>query len=287
MVGGWWLVGCWVRVLLAGGVAVSACVRPPSPPPESACEQVGRAQFLPAVPEASGVAYAGGLLWTHNDSDAPVLFSIDASGRPRAVTVAGADVRDWEDLASARCGEETCLYIADTGDNQESRERITIYQVPVPEPGSTTTQPATAIHARYPDGPHDAEALVVTRKAGTFFITKEAPTRVYTFAASQNPGETGTLRFFRTLNGMSRITGGAVSPDERWVALRSNRTLFLYTLDTFLDGGEPARIDLRPFNEPQGEGVTFGSDADLYLVSEGGGRNAAGVLLRIRCAAMR
>ena len=43
---------------------------------------------------------AGGVLWTHNDSDAPVLFRIDASGRAMPVTIAGADVRDWEDLAS-------------------------------------------------------------------------------------------------------------------------------------------------------------------------------------------
>jgi hypothetical protein len=273
-----------VRALLAGAVTAAACAGKSSPPPQSACEQVGRAQFLAAVPEASGIAYAGGLLWTHNDSDAPVLYSIDASGRPRAVTVAGADVRDWEDLGSARCGDETCLYIADIGDNQESRERITIYEVRVPEPGSTTTKPATAIHARYPDGSHDAEALVVTRNAGIFLITKETSPRVYTVAASQNPGETGTLRLFRTLTGMSRITGAAVSRDERWVALRSNRALFLYTLEAFVNGGEPARIDLRPFDEPQGEGVTFGSDADLYLVSEGGGKNAAGVLMRIHCA---
>jgi hypothetical protein len=276
-----------VRAYLAVVITAAACVRAPAQPPESACEQVGRAQFLPAVPEASGIALAGGVLWTHNDSDAPVLYSIDASGRPLPVAIAGADVRDWEDLASGPCAAGRCLYIADIGDNQESRERITIYEVPVPPAGSTSTTRATATHLRYSDGPHDAEALLVTKQIGILVITKELPPRVYTLAESKNPGETGTLKLLRILTEKVRITGAAVSTDERWVALRSNRMLLVYTLDDFVNGGEPARIDLRTFKEPQGEGVTFGSDADLYLVSEGGGKNAAGVLSRIHCAFLK
>jgi hypothetical protein len=286
--GGWW------RSVLALTVAAAACAGGQSQFPANGCVQVGTPQFLADVPEASGLTLAGGVLWTHNDSHAPVLFSVDASGRAAAVTVAGAKVLDWEDLAAGPCpgfAEATagdgCFFIADIGDNQESRERITIYQLPVPASGSTSTKPATAIHVRYPDGPHDAEAIVVTRKAGVFFVTKDALPRVYTFAASQDPGETGTLTLSRTLNEKVRITGAAVSPDERWVALRSNRTLFVYTLDDFVNGGEPVRLDLRTFKEPQGEGVAFGSDGDLYLVSEGGGRNAAGVLTRIHCAFLR
>jgi hypothetical protein len=259
-----------------------------TPSPASSCKQIGRPLFLPAVPEASGIAQAGGVLWTLNDSDAPVLFRLDASGRPTAVIVAGAEVRDWEDLAIARTLEGAdFLYIADIGDNRASRERITIYEVPVPAPGSTLTKPAFAVHVRYPDYPHDAEALLVTRKAGTFIITKEVPPRVYTFAVSQNPGETGTLGLFRTLNEKVRITGAAASVDERWVALRSNRALLVYTLDDFVKGGSPVRVDLTRFKEPQGEGVTFGSGGDLYLVSEGGGGDASGMLTRIHCAFVR
>ena len=59
----------------------------------------------------------------------------------------------------------------------------------MPAPGATATKPAVAIHVRYPDYPHDAEALLVTKRIGAFFITKEVPPRVYTFAASQEPGE--------------------------------------------------------------------------------------------------
>jgi hypothetical protein len=286
-----------VVVVLAAAVALSA----QAPPKSGACTPVGRSQWLPAVPEASGLALAGGALWTHNDSDAPVLFRLDASGRTTPVTVADATVRDWEDLAAGPCAAGTCLYIADIGDNRGARERITLYEVPTPAPGEASTKPAIAIHARYPDYPHDAEALL--RISGSaqlklspaslklspafFIVTKEVPTRIYTFAAPQQPGETATLKLVRTLKEKTRITGGAVSPDERWIALRSNGALLLYTVDDFVKGGEPIRVDLRSLKEPQGEGVAFGSGGELYLVSEGGGKNAAGMLTRVHCAFVR
>jgi hypothetical protein len=206
------------------------------------------------------------------------------------VTVAGAEVRDWEDVASASCPSsaktpegEACLYIADIGDNRGSRQRITIYQVPVPAPGSTSTKTAEAYHATYPDHPHDAEALLFT-KPGTFIITKEVPARVYQFRTSLKPGETSRLTLVRTLNERVRITGAAASADGRWIALRSNSALLLYKTDDFLKGGNPVRVDLSGLKEPQGEGVAFGRGGELYLVSEGGGSNAAGMLTRVHCA---
>jgi hypothetical protein len=263
--------------------AATAALGAQSTVPANTCALVGRPHFLPAVPEASGITQAAGVLWTHNDSNGPVLFRLDASGRSAPVAVAGAAVQDWEDLASAPCSSGTCLYIGDIGDNRGVRERITIYRVPLPGPDSTSTPPATAIHVRYPDGPHDAEALLVTRQAGTFVITKDMPSRVYHMSASANSGETGTLAFVRTLNEKIRITGAAASRDGRWVALRSNSRLLIYTLENFVKSRSPIRVDLAGVREPQGEGLTFGGAGELYLVSEGGRKNAGGVLTRIRC----
>lgn len=273
-----------VVIIFAAVIAVAAQAR------AQTCKPIGRPLFLPGVPEASGIAAAAGALWTHNDSDAPVLFRVDSGGRVTPVTVAGAQVRDWEDVASASCPPsakrttgEVCFYIADIGDNRGSRQRITIYQVPVPAPGATSTKTAEAYHATYPDHPHDAEALLFT-KSGTFIVTKEVPARVYQFGTSLKPGETARLTFIRTLNEKVRITGAAASPDGRWVALRSNTTLLLYKVDDFVKGAAPMRVDLQAFKEPQGEGVAFGRGGELYLVSEGGWSNAAGMLTRVHCA---
>jgi hypothetical protein len=271
------VLGIVVAIVMSGAVRAQT-------PAAASCKPVGRPQFLAAVPEASGLASAGGALWTHNDSGAPVLFRIE-SGRPTAVTIAGAEVRDWEDVAAGACGSGTCLYIADIGDNKGSRQRITIYEVPIPPAGSTSAQATSAISAKYPDSPHDAEALLVTRKLGMFVITKEAPPRIYQLPSKA--GETGTLKLLRTLPEKMRITGAAVSADERWIALRSNNTLLVYTLDEFSKGGMPVRIDLTSLKEPQGEGVAFGSGGDLFLISEGGGGEASGVLTRIHCAFVR
>ena len=251
--------------------------------PAPACVPMGRPLRLPAVPEASGVAQAAGALWTHNDSGAPVLFRISPDRRVTPVAVTGASVVDWEDIAAGTCSGAECLYIADIGDNRVSRQRITIYQVAMPPPGTTSTPAARAFHATYPDAPHDAEALLVTRDA-TFIITKNVPPRVYRLESPVQPGGIGKLSLFGVLKETVRITAAAASPDGRWIALRSNGTLLVYTTDGFLKRGSPIRVDLASLNEPQGEGLTFGSGGDLYLVSEGRGKGAAGMLTRVHCA---
>jgi hypothetical protein len=271
--------GVVVAIAAAGALSAQA------PSPAASCTAIGRPQSLTAVPEASGIAEAAGAWWTHNDTHAPVLFRLDGSGHTTPVTVSGATVIDWEDLAAAGCPTavgDRCLYVADIGDNRASRQRITIYTVPIPRAGSTSTDRATAYHAAYPDSPRDAEAFLVTR-AGMFVITKEAPPRVYRFQVASKPGDITTLTFVRTLNETVRMTGAAASFTEDLVALRSNRFLFLYKTDDFVKGSNSIRVDLAGFKEPQGEGVAFGRGGEIYLVSEGGGKGAPGLVTRIQC----
>ena len=75
----------------------------------------------------------------------------------------GAQVENWEDIAVGPCPQGTCLYIADIGDNKATTETITVYRAPEPAPGDTRPSTPSA-HAIYPDGPQDAEALVVLPK---------------------------------------------------------------------------------------------------------------------------
>jgi hypothetical protein len=252
----------------------------------SFCRPAAKPQFLPDVPEASGVAVGRavpGTLWTINDSGEPLLFRLAGSGKPARVGVAGGTLTDWEDLAIAKCPTGECLYIGDIGDNRGSRSQITIYRVPEPADGSSSTKQVETFHARYPDHPHDAEAFLIIADE-LIIITKEMPSRIYRSTSPLKPGTTTRLEFVRALVERSRITGAAASADGRWVALRSNTMMMLFRQEEFLKGGTPIKIDLTSLKEPQGEGIAFGPANDVYLVSEGGDDTVAGMVLRLHCA---
>src|SRR5688572_3102910 len=166
-----------------------ACAEDPVPEPPtkqpvcSAPEITGR---LPStLSEASGLAASAahaGVLWVVTDGGAPILNAIDSTGNIRSrILVRGAAKRDWESLAIAKCGQQDCLYIGDIGDNLRSRSAIAIYRVIEPSPTDSTTARADRFVFRYPDGPHDAEAIFVLPNEQLFVITKgrSEPISVY------------------------------------------------------------------------------------------------------------
>ena len=87
------------------------------------------------VKESSGVTHSRrnpGVFWTHNDSgDDAKLFAFDKKGRHLGTyTVAGADNRDWEEIASVSVDGKHFLLICDTGDNDRTRPFVTLYLAP-------------------------------------------------------------------------------------------------------------------------------------------------------------
>jgi hypothetical protein len=251
---------------------------------------------LQGVHESSGLALSAGgdALWTHNDSGRPVLHLVGMDGRERGrVTVAGATLRDWEDVAAGPCpGSGRCLYVGDIGDNQASRTRITIYRVPEPAPGDAQSRPAEALAASYPDGAHDAEALFVLPDGGVYVVTKgeTGGIGVYRLPRTARPGAVARLEPVAELRAGAvdrhdRITGAAASPDGQWIALRTLRQVDFYHTGDLSSGrlGAPLTYDLRPLNEPQGEAVELGPDGVVYLSSEGGKKETPATLSRLTC----
>jgi hypothetical protein len=269
------------------------------------CQLAGRPVSLPGdVREASGAAASrrtAGVFWTHNDSGDPELFAVDSSGRlVGRVRVGGGVVEDWEDVAAGPCtgGGGNCLYVADIGDNRAARGSVTVYRFPEPAPGDSVSAPAEALAARYPDGAHDAEAIFVlpgdsASPAGVYVLTKgeTGPVALYRLPATARPGTTATLERVRALAAdpakrRERITGAAASADGRWVAVRTLNELRIYDARRLVGAGAapaPRIVDLRPLDEPQGEGVSFTPDGGVVLTSEGGGKNRPGMLTRLAC----
>jgi hypothetical protein len=239
-----------------------------------------------SVSEASGLAASvlrAGVFFTHGDRGGdPVLVSFDADGQLLDEhLVVNADNEDWEDVAAAPCPDEgQCLYVGDIGDNDGSRANVTVYVVREPEPGDARIRAVERYVAVYPDGPVDAETLLVHPCSGRIsLITKasDGSSRVYQFPPLAEIDGTVTLQEVAqlTLAGPTAesraATGGAFDRDGDRVVVRTTDRIFEWTVDP----GEPdahwsdAPTELVGTTERNGEGVTFADDGDLYTVGEG------------------
>jgi hypothetical protein len=196
-----------------------------------------------SITESSGLVASRtspGAYWTHNDSgDGPFIYALDTRGDSLGVfRVTGAQAYDWEDIAIGPGPQpnQSYLYIADIGDNDELRSEIVVYRVLEPaltagdrqstktRPG--TTAPAEAIRLRYPDGKHNAETLLVHPTTGNVYIVTKVMIANPVVYEAVTPFVAGKLIAMRRIGEVrvpslfgGMITGGSVSPDGRRVAL--------------------------------------------------------------------
>jgi hypothetical protein len=172
------------------------------------------------------------LLWSHDDSGAgPDLYGLRTDGRVAAhPQVTGAQAVDWEDIAAGlgRDGQPL-LYIGDIGDNAAARSTIDVYRVPEPKVGDAATAPADRLTLRYPDRPHDAEALLVDPiRADLIVVTKViGSARAYRTSALE-PAGAYTLTVGPVV-AASFVTAGDVSADGRIVVLRGYDRVWVWS----------------------------------------------------------
>lgn len=293
------IILCSLIVLTAAASSAPLHGAPPAQAPGAApqCRVSGTPVIVAELTEGSGLAASRtvpGRFWSHNDSGMPILFAIDSQGKVIGqLRLEGASVTDWEALAVGPCEEGSCIYVGDIGDNEADRDRITVYRVPEPTgtPGSARVK--EAFHGAYPDGAHDAEALLISPEGRLYIVTKGETGRValYRFPAQLRAGETmrlervGAPRDDGRVGAAQRVTDGSMSAGGEWVALRTATQLTLYRAAELLAGNwRPAgRVDLRPLREPQGEGVAFDASGDLFVAGEGGGGKRGGSFARLEC----
>lgn len=216
------------------------------------------------------------------------VWAVDDGGREVAVhrldercsvvetRTADIDPYDVEDLA---VGPDGALWVADTGDNSRDRETVAVVVLPA-------TGDARLHRLTYPDGPHDAEALLVDGSGVPHVITKEAgaPAGVYrTAAPPEGPGPTPLERVGELVLpaseseggplgdlGTRTVTGAGATADGSVVALRTYTDAWLYAVP---DGDLAAALAADPVpvplpGEPQGEAVAFAADGALLSASE-------------------
>lgn len=232
------------------------------------------------APESSGAAAStveDGLYYTLNDAGgAATLLMFDETGDFRGEQlVEGATNTDWEDLASGPCpaavDAASCLYIADIGDNDGARDTITLWVVPET---SETIVDAVACTLAYPDGPRDAETLLVTpagaEGAGTVrVVSKESDgeAKIFKQAALACGDEPGALQLEAEVQLDGPATGGVMT--ESVVVLRTLSSAWawqdcVFSADTW--NSPPERIDLG--SDPQGEAIGVTMDGGFITTSE-------------------
>ncbi len=166
------------------------------------------------------------------------------------------------------------------------RSEIIIYRVPEPAKAGGSAQVDGVFRASYPDGAHDAEALLAAPDGTLYIVTKGDTGHVALYRFPRELSAGTAMRLERVGAPLSkgepaqdaRITDGAISPDGEWVVLRTRAALTFYRAAEFLKGNfrEARRVDLKPLGEPQGEAVAFGPSRNGVCRRRGRRKVAAG-----------
>jgi hypothetical protein len=264
-----------LTVLTAGATLTLAAAQPTAPAPVEQCQVADE-----RLAELSGLA-ADGVSW----------YAVADGGRRLQVVVLRRDCRvqrmitaavdpfDVEDLARGKDGR---LWLADIGDNGRDRDTIALHVL------SPQGMPEL-YRLTYPDGQHDAEALLLDRDDRPYVITKEVfgGAGVYRpagplSATGPTPLErvaTVRMRSSDTPGGPSSsfaatvVTGAAASDEGSVIAVRTYTDAYLYAVPdgdvVAALGSEPLRVPLP--DEPQGEAIAFEPDGTLLSASERAG----------------
>lgn len=240
------------------------------------------------IHESSGVAASlahPGIYWTVNDGGPPAIFAFDRTGKARGYwRVTKARCFDWEALAIGPDGQ---LYVGDIGDNLRRRKEIIVYRVKEPDPSrsSAATSPAIPIRLRYPDGSHDAEAMLVHPRTGAIYIVTKARGRdaeTLVFRASP-PFASGinNMELVAELNlpnqsaitlMTGRITDASISADGRSVILCD----YFRAYESKLRGSRFDEIWKGPWTSmplagrAQGEAICYRADGKAIIATSEG-----------------
>lgn len=247
-----------------------------------------------AITEASGLVASRrnpGVLWVHNDSgDGPRLFAIGTYGELLGTYyLAGAQARDWEDIALGPGPEAGVdyLYVGEIGDNLRQYPEALLYRVP--EPAIAADQAAVvdtlggtvALRFQYPDGPENAEALLSDPLTGDLYVVTKTTDRavVYRMPPPHTPEMPLTLEQVARLDltgfepqdsPNQMIVAGDIAPSGRELLLKTYGYVYHWTRSSaavsFFEK-DPQRV---PYVlEPQGEAIAWAADGQGYFtVSE-------------------
>lgn len=265
----------------------------------------------PEISEMSGMVRSkrrDNLFWVHNDSgDSPRIFALDAQGLNIIPTfsrfsfygeepeegkslwqgfpVMFAEAEDWEDIAA----DEQYLYIADVGNNGNSRKDLAIYAVSEIDPTASTR---SAVIQKYPvfypeqesfppeNWHYDSESIF-TWQGNVYLITKHREGRGNVWQPGANLYRLDS-RFTEQPNALALIdhnplvtaaTGADVSPDGTMLAVISYSALWIFNAPQQGDSWLSSPATSYALNTDilrQAEAVAWMDDNTLLVTNEQG-----------------
>jgi hypothetical protein len=247
--------------------------------------------------EISGIAASGitpDVYYVHNDSgDTSRFFAMSPDGKLKSTIYYAGDpkakwhlgVYDCEDSAvgPGPAMGKSYVYLGDIGDNDAKRNYLTIYRMEEKAAWVTSdisTADAVPLHLKYPDGPRDAETLMVDPIEKLLYIVskRQDSVTVYTTPLNYKANDTVILTkrcklFFSGLKVFKWITAGDISKDGSQIVLKSYEKVYYWKRN----GNEPVWKTMQtkpeePFYVPekQGEAIGFTSDGKGYFTTSEG-----------------
>jgi hypothetical protein len=187
------------------------------------------------VDEASGIAESNsyrGYLWVELDNGNPPdlhLLKHDGS-HGSTIHLIGATNRDWEDLAVST-GPGTSkkyIYVAEIGDNNLAYSTYSIYRLQEPEPGKDSVSDFDKINFTYPDGRHDAEAILVDAVSRDIYIItkRDQYSKVYMLAYPQSVTSSTQASLVMDLP-YRGVVSAAISPQNE-ILVKTYSSIYYY-----------------------------------------------------------
>jgi hypothetical protein len=238
------------------------------------------------------------LLFAHNDHDRATVYVLDMQGGLRArLNPQNAGASDIEDIAIGPCDGDTCIFLADIGDNAMMRSEYGVLQFPEPQiakdgAAATLTPTARRVRFTYEDGSHNAEGFMVDPLSGKMYVvTKLAQGGASAVYRLDAPADSSSMwRAVKVANlpvpksSDMPISAAAAQPCGRGFAVRTYNTIYEFRIPasaTFETAFQSEPVMLDAPDEAQSEGIDYMADGSALISS---GEAAQAPIFATRCA---
>lgn len=237
-----------IQAALAAGALIGASVAAPASaaftvPPDHVGEIVGMAWD----DETARLWLAG------EEADDGTLIGLTEDGEQAQLTW-NADIVSVEALSLSG----GALFVGDLGNPDLDRDTLTIFRFGDTQPGQKQYR---AYVLEYPDGPRDAQAMMVSGRGRIYIATTGDDPGIY--RAPENPSRTSTDTLTRVADAPEGVTDGVFLADGSTLVLRAADGV--HVIDAF--SWETQAVETY-VNGPEGESVA--AMGDTLLFSAGG-----------------